>query len=773
MTRSVFWADQRAAFYKKAILLALSFFCLLPMTRPSTAANLTVEQPSFSPSTVQIGQNFTFSFSLYTAIALSHAIVDMEVRDLNGDLLLQQFATGQNLAAGQTQSYAWNGTIPSGQTLSVPFAPGTYTVSVNVFSSDWSSQYMVTTVADTFTVGAGGSGTTGGAPANLTVEQPNFSPSAVQIGQNFSFSFNLNSVVAVSNAIVDMEIRDQQGDLLLQQFESGQNFTAGQTTPYSWNGTIPTGQTLSQPFSPGVYNVTVTVYNSNWTSPYMASTNAGTIVVNAAPPGSTTVGDTALAPIPAPAGTGNTYYVSDPSNAAVNQANLALVPAGAIVFTTLQAASNATQPGDTVLVMNGTYSSPHPSSYYNAVATITNSGSPGAYITYAPYPGAHPILTTANAVMYDTLQIEASYIVIEGFEIVGSAQNVTLAYATQAAQTEEALLSQEAAAGQPASYPGGAVNDITNGNCIAAQNVTHVMILNNLIHDCSAAGIDFEKSDYTTVEANTVYNTSWWTMYDTSGIDLHQSLNSDSSTAYKNFVLDNISYNNANTQPDVSDLYADDVTPGSQPNYPTDGEGIIIDTNQQTNNGSAYLGRTLVAGNITYDNGSGGIQLYQSNHVDVINNTAYLNDSCPVSGSVCGPASITVHGSQTPVSGNYYGQIFSTSGNDINIIDNILVAPANKYVFTNTANTNYVESNNIVFTQGGSNLTNNYPPSTTDITSDPLFANSSAPQTNNFLLSASSPGIDAGIVYSNDNVSVPALIPLTVTNGMVNIGSGQ
>ena len=45
MTRSVFWADQRAAFYKKAVLLALSFFCLLPMMRPSIAADVTVEQP--------------------------------------------------------------------------------------------------------------------------------------------------------------------------------------------------------------------------------------------------------------------------------------------------------------------------------------------------------------------------------------------------------------------------------------------------------------------------------------------------------------------------------------------------------------------------------------------------------------------------------------------------------------------------------------------------------------------------------------------------------
>jgi len=150
-----------------------------------------------------------------------------------------------------------------------------------------------------------------------------------------------------------------------------------------------------------------------------------------------------------------------------------------------------------------------------------------------------------------------------------------------------------------------------------------------------------------------------------------------------------------------------------------------------------------------------------------------MNDTCPVSGSNCGPTSSTVIGNPNPVNGAYFGQITSNDGNDVNIFNNVLYAPAGKYVYTNFGNTNTNEGYNILYAADGNELMDDYTPAVQDITSDPLFSDSSAPITNEFLFSGFSPGIYAGISYSNDNVSVPALLGLTVTNGMVNIGADQ
>jgi parallel beta-helix repeat protein len=630
------------------------------------------------------------------------------------------------------------------------------------------------------------------AATNFTIGQTSFSPTTVAIGGSFALGFNLNAAIVLSNAIVAMEICDSSGNKLLENDVVGQNFQPGQTVSYSWNGTIA-GPSLSVPFVSGHYKMVVIVFNSNRSAVFMPGTLVATFTVpwgspapspiagNPLPPPAQPVaggspaappnlGYTAAPPIPPPAGTGKTYYVSSPANPAVDQANRALLSAGATVYPTIQAAANVTQPGDTVLVMNGTYEPGNPNQWVNAVVTLNTSGSAaGGYITYAAYPGDHPVVTSSNTVnTWDVFQIFGSYIVVRGFEVIGSAQNVTLAYASQAAAAETATLQQEAAAALPATYPSSAAKDVTNGNCIAGQNLTHVIITNNLIHDCSASGIDFETSDYVTVEANTVYNTSWWTVYGSSGIDLHYALNSDSSAAYKNFVLDNIAYNNANTQPFMYDLYSNFVKPGSALTAPTDGEGIIIDTNQVSNNGSPYLGRTLVAGNITYNNGGAGIEVYRSSHVDTINNTAYMNDTCVVVGSSCGPAATA-----TQAGGINNGQVYSNSGNDNNIYNNILYAPAGKYVYTNWGNSSTVENDNILYSANGQILTNNYKPAAQDKTVNPLFSNSAAPATNEFVFAANAPGINAGISYNNDNVSVPALLGLTVVNGAVNIGADQ
>ena len=67
----------------------------------------------------------------------------------------------------------------------------------------------------------------------------------------------------------------------------------------------------------------------------------------------------------------------------------------------------------------------------------------------------------------------------------------------------------------------------------------------------------------------------------------------------------------------------------------TDGEGIIVDSTRNSAYQSSipiapYTGRTLIANNVVYANGSSAIEVFQSDHVDVVNNSSYLNVFTPI-----------------------------------------------------------------------------------------------------------------------------------------------
>jgi len=385
----------------------------------------------------------------------------------------------------------------------------------------------------------------------------------------------------------------------------------------------------------------------------------------------------------------------------------------------IQTAVNLTKPGDTVYVMTGVYTSP-PALWHNAVVQITTSGTPANPITIEALPGQHPIISTyANPKVWDAVSITASYINFEGFEIVGNAQNVTLAQATATAAAEEALYLASAAvhAANASAAIVTPADALTNGSCIAIQNAIHVVIKKNLVHDCSASGISAQMTDYITIGSNVVFNTSWWTVYDTSGINVHQMLNSDNQTGYKVTIVNNISHDNANTQ-----AYYNLAVGGG---VPTDGNGIIIDTNQVTNDGQPYLGRTLIMGNIVYNNGGSGMHAYLSKHVDMFNNTAYMNNTCPVPGSTCGALN--------------EGQIFGSVSSDINIYNNIMYSPANYWTYSNWENTSITEGHNLLFSAGGKVLVrNNYTLNNSDQVTDPLFGDAAA-----LNVSSASPAQDA------------------------------
>ncbi|MEH2460017.1 right-handed parallel beta-helix repeat-containing protein [Nostoc sp.] len=292
--------------------------------------------------------------------------------------------------------------------------------------------------------------------------------------------------------------------------------------------------------------------------------------------------------------TPKTYYVSGTGN----DENSGVSSSSA--FRTIQKAADMTNPGDTVLIMNGVYTNlPKAGSVLN----IKRSGNGKAWISYKAYPGDFPKIqhNTWHGILVSN---GASYIEINGLEVVGNNANVTLDYA-MSQKTNKA-------------------NPLTNGNCISIDGRTngyvhHIRILNNKVHDCGGAGISAIQSDYVTVDNNVVFDNAWYSVYGCSGISMLSNWDSDNNQGYKMFVTNNKTYNNR--------MYIPWIVVGKI----TDGNGIIIDSSRNDNNPKlgAYKGRTLVKNNLAFYNGGSGIHVFLSEHVDIVNNTAVLNNQSP------------------------------------------------------------------------------------------------------------------------------------------------
>ncbi|OQD57339.1 hypothetical protein BM536_005005 [Streptomyces phaeoluteigriseus] len=121
----------------------------------------------------------------------------------------------------------------------------------------------------------------------------------------------------------------------------------------------------------------------------------------------------------------------------------------------------------------------------------------------------------------------------------------------------------------------------------------------------------------------------------------------DNETGYKNCIRNNVTYDDENK---IEWWECDCIS---------DGNGIIVDStlHAQEENGEPYRGRTLVANNISYNNGGTGIHAYSSSHVDIVNNTAYLNSRSP--------------GDQQP-------QFRGMASEDVRVLNNISVARPGK-----------------------------------------------------------------------------------------------
>ncbi|MFJ8862393.1 right-handed parallel beta-helix repeat-containing protein [Streptomyces sp. NPDC102451] len=363
-------------------------------------------------------------------------------------------------------------------------------------------------------------------------------------------------------------------------------------------------------------------------------------------------------------------------------------------FRTIQAAADRTLPGDTVYIMDGTYSESVPKS---DVVVITRSGAPGAPITYRNYPGARPVIHPITG-WEGILVSNASHLTFSGLTIQGNNKNLNLADAEKNASRDEPTY---------------------NTNCLFVRGTdgahpSHITVRDNDVSDCAGGGIAFKNNgDHITIDRNRVHGNAWYSVYANSGITALTPTDTDpSDTGYKIRITNNVAYDNeAKVKWAACDCYSD-------------GNGIIIDsTLHEDDDLPAYTGRTLIANNVAYNNGGSGIHAFSSSHVDIVNNTAYLNSRSPHLN---------------------YANIYAAYSDDVRLLNNVSYAREGKATNSTNRNTaSVVYDYNVYF-----NGTTPAVQGPHDVIADPQFSKATVdPRTADFRPRAGSPAIDTGVAF--------------------------
>lgn len=431
-------------------------------------------------------------------------------------------------------------------------------------------------------------------------------------------------------------------------------------------------------------------------------------------------------------------------------------------FKTINKGISQVEAGGTVFVMNGTYRNsgygsvsldPYQNTNNEHVVTINKSGEENAYITLKNYDNHTP------KIEFDgkggiIINSDINYIIIEGFTVEGPSSNISY---SQAIADRNYKIQKFNETGSGSAY--NSQVSYFSGKGIWGGYGAHnnIIIRNNIVYNTPGSGIRFNKSDYITIEYNTVYNTTWWTSSASSAIVLAETIavDGDNTTATKMIFRGNTVYNNWNripffmtSPPDNSILPSLEYGNAAYNNI-LDGQGIYV-----TRSDENYQGTFLIENNLCVNNGKNGINFDRSlaGSVVVQNNTLYFN----------GVHEIVQDLSEVEGNPTHRGQ--KVGGIKANYVKNITVA--NNIVVTRDNNFTALETPNFTGTRIITNniFKNGKLPSDSDVTCcnqvdvDPLLVD--VPTTANdattmsqwagylqgtdFSLSANSPAIDAG-----------------------------
>jgi parallel beta-helix repeat protein len=277
---------------------------------------------------------------------------------------------------------------------------------------------------------------------------------------------------------------------------------------------------------------------------------------------------------------------------------------------TLQHANSSSRaPGDCINVTPGTYSG----------MTISHGGNLASATGYVAYrcqtlDGCSVKGNAGNnrnaAIWFEISPSTANYVIIDGFNLAGPGS---------------------------ASGPYGVGLNIWNGDNGGKISSHHIWVLNSIVSNFSQAGIEFAAGEYFYALHNTSYGNGGSTCdAQGSGIALFiphpipgyvptadDKTNPNpligsfitGSDFFHNVFEWNVVYNNALTQ-----------CGNARNPYDTDGNGIIMDTfGTRNGNSIEYVNQTLVAFNVAYNNGGGGVHIFASEWVTVANNSCFNN----------------------------------------------------------------------------------------------------------------------------------------------------
>jgi hypothetical protein len=119
-------------------------------------------------------------------------------------------------------------------------------------------------------------------------------PATASPGQTVALSTSVKSSATANNMIIDLELYTSAGQKVGQSYYQGQNFTSGQTRPYSYSYKIPSGT------ASGRYTLMVGVFTAGWSSDVYWNSSAASFTVTSGSTGSTG---------PAPAGLPGTFFI--------------------------------------------------------------------------------------------------------------------------------------------------------------------------------------------------------------------------------------------------------------------------------------------------------------------------------------------------------------------------------------------------------------------------------------------------------------------------------
>lgn len=364
---------------------------------------------------------------------------------------------------------------------------------------------------------------------------------------------------------------------------------------------------------------------------------------------------------------------------------------------TLQKAHDLVEPGDVVLVGNGTYLSDPKADKVggSSMLLITKSGKPDAWITWKAQPGHKPVLRPRG---WSGIDVRGSYHIIEGFTLLGANDEIVLLHALESAMKGEA---------NPYFNTNGI---IVEGRRNTPENKPHhVTIRKNIVGKFPGGGVTMIEADHWTVEDNWIFDNAWFMKYGGSGITTLNAWKMDDAPGYHIVIQRNKVWNNKTMVPwekigklsdgngiliDVTDHAK---TGASNPNADPGAKPASASANDNASNPNADPGvkkpaasagvpakrvlgpnevdptrpprpiwdvRSLIANNVSAFNGGSGIHTFRTAHVDIINNTVYWN------GSNVG-----------------YQDLFPNRSEDITFLNNIIVPRPGAQFTSNNRNT--------------------------------------------------------------------------------------